>query len=187
MKFKSNVDVFDFLYYRRISGLLTAGFARTAITPNTITVISFFITLIVGVLFLLGNKPALISGVVLLQVARIFDCSDGELARLRGDTTEFGQWLDSFFDRLKEVLLFGGLSVGCYRIGGNSMVLVYGMFALTNVLLSGFMLSLKANLSFMKNDPSVSLAKGVYVGGVSTHIFIMSLLLFIYKFFIQTN
>jgi len=175
VKLKGNVDVCDFLYYRRFSGLLTRAFAKTSISPDTITLISLSLTLIVGILFSTGNRPALLSGVVLLQIARIFDCSDGELARLRGETTEFGGWLDSFSDRLKEVLIFGGVTVGSYRIYDTNWVLILGMFALANVLLSGFMLSIKSNLSFMRNNPAVKVARGVYVGGVSTHILFLSL------------
>lgn len=175
MKFKKNVDLFDFLYYRRLSGLLTLALAKTSISPNAVSAISLFISAIVAALFSSWNKSAVLLGVLFLQIARIFDCSDGELARLKEAASEFGWWLDIVLDRLKNILVYTGLTIGCYRMDGDPKILVFGMLALSNMLLSGFMVSIKSKLSFMENVSAVSLTKRVYIGGESTHIFILSL------------
>lgn len=175
MELKEDVDLCDFLYYRRISTFLTSALVRTHTVPNSVTLISFFLALIAGGLFATGNNATLLLGVLFLQIARIFDCSDGELARLKGITTEFGWWLDAFLDRLGDVSIYGGLTLGYYRMSEDVWILFFGMLALSNVLLSGFLIALKSKLTFMKKTPALSLTKGIHIGGRSTHIFLLSL------------
>jgi CDP-diacylglycerol--glycerol-3-phosphate 3-phosphatidyltransferase len=77
--------------------------ASLGLTPNMVTVLGFFLTLVAagvlatGRLFLAG---------ILLMVTLAFDAVDGTLARLMGRTTKFGAFLDSTLDRWAEVAIF---------------------------------------------------------------------------------
>jgi Family of unknown function (DUF5941)/CDP-alcohol phosphatidyltransferase len=62
-----------------------------------------------------GERWGLVAGAVLLQVAFMLDCVDGQLARYTRTYSRFGAWLDSVFDRLKEYLVYAGLAIGSTR------------------------------------------------------------------------
>ena len=66
-------------------------------------VIGFFLTVMVAVVLATGQL--LLAG-ILLMFTLAFDAVDGTLARITGQTTRFGAFLDSTLDRWAEVVLF---------------------------------------------------------------------------------
>ena len=76
------------------------------VTPNTITVIGFALTVLSAIIIALGYFFA--GGLVLL-VAALFDMLDGVLARL-SKPSKFGAFLDSTLDRYSESFSFLGLA-----------------------------------------------------------------------------
>jgi CDP-diacylglycerol--glycerol-3-phosphate 3-phosphatidyltransferase len=78
----------------------------TGILPNTITLLGLIGTA-VGAIFLATDRITL-GGVILLVMGPI-DALDGSMARLRGDQTEFGAFVDSVTDRYSELVIFAGL------------------------------------------------------------------------------
>jgi hypothetical protein len=89
--------------------------ARIGLTPNQITVLSFCVGLLAAAGFGYGHRWSLIAGAVLLQVAFMLDCVDGQLARYTRQFSRFGAWLDSVFDRGKEYVVYLGLAIGSVR------------------------------------------------------------------------
>lgn len=73
------------------------------LTPNAVTVLGFFLT--VAVAGVLASGRLLLAGILLIFTLA-FDAVDGTLARLLGQTTRFGAFLDSTLDRWAEVVLF---------------------------------------------------------------------------------
>lgn len=82
--------------------------SKTHITPNTITVLGFLITIGAAVLIITENLIA--AGFVAL-LAGFFDILDGALARLTNQTSRFGSVLDSTLDRLSEAILLLGILI----------------------------------------------------------------------------
>lgn len=82
--------------------------ARTPLTPNTVTLIGFLVTVGAGVLIVTGHLFA--AGFVVLA-AGFFDILDGALARRTNRVTRFGAALDSTLDRLAEAVILIGLLV----------------------------------------------------------------------------
>lgn len=78
----------------------------TGISPNTLTIIGFVLTLAVAVILATGN---LFLGGLLLIFAALFDTLDGALARHSNQVTVFGAFLDSVMDRYSEALTLIGL------------------------------------------------------------------------------
>jgi CDP-diacylglycerol--glycerol-3-phosphate 3-phosphatidyltransferase len=76
--------------------------ARTPLTPNSLTWLGFFITVIAAVLVF--YEHLFIAGLVVL-FAGFFDMLDGALARATQRVTRFGSVLDSTLDRLSEAVL----------------------------------------------------------------------------------
>ena len=77
------------------------------LTPNTITVIGLFITVVASVLVANGF---LLIGAAVLTAGSLFDAVDGALARAQGGGTAFGSFLDSTLDRASEAILYAGIA-----------------------------------------------------------------------------
>jgi CDP-diacylglycerol--glycerol-3-phosphate 3-phosphatidyltransferase len=79
---------------------------RLGLTPNTMTLVGVTGNL-VGAIFLAQGR-FVVGGLIILAMGPI-DALDGTMARLRGEPTEFGGFVDSVTDRYSELLIFGGL------------------------------------------------------------------------------
>ncbi len=80
-------------------GQIAVWLEKTGISPNALTLIGFFLTVVVAVVLGTGQ---LLWGGLLLIFAALFDTLDGALARHAGKTTIFGAFLDSVMDRFSE-------------------------------------------------------------------------------------
>lgn len=80
-------------------GQIAVWLEKTGISPNALTLIGFFLTVVVAVV--LGSGQLLWGGLLLIFAA-LFDTLDGALARHAGKTTVFGAFLDSVMDRFSE-------------------------------------------------------------------------------------
>ncbi len=80
-------------------GQIATWLERTGISPNALTLIGFFLTVVVAAVLATGQ---LLWGGLLLIFAALFDTLDGALARHTGKTSVFGAFLDSVMDRLSE-------------------------------------------------------------------------------------
>lgn len=72
-------------------------------SPNAVTVLGFFMTLAVS--GVLASGRLLLAGLLLI-VTLAFDAVDGCLARITGQITAFGAFLDSTLDRWAEVAIY---------------------------------------------------------------------------------
>jgi len=79
---------------------------RIGLKPNTVTVLGLAGNTI-GAYFLAQGQMT-IGGLLILAMGPI-DALDGTMARLRGEATEFGAFVDSVTDRYSELVIFGGL------------------------------------------------------------------------------
>lgn len=105
---KEAVTFTDFLR-ARFKGVLEpiAGFLnRLGLMPNTATLLGLMGTAI-GAAFLAAGQIT-IGGLIIL-IAAPMDALDGTMARLRGESSEFGAFVDSVTDRYAELVIFGGL------------------------------------------------------------------------------
>lgn len=79
---------------------------RLGITPNMMTMLGLLGNM-VGAWFLAQGNMVL--GGVFVLVCTPFDALDGTMARLRGEASEFGAFVDSVTDRYSELFILGGL------------------------------------------------------------------------------
>lgn len=94
------------------------------ITPNRVTWAALFVGLGSAALFLKGDTQSLILGAALYHLSFIFDCIDGKLARLKGNGTVFGGWLDYVFDRIRVLFCALALMGGQYLRNGDERYLL---------------------------------------------------------------
>lgn len=98
----------DFLRVR-FKGLLDpiGGFLnRIGLKPNMVTIFGLIGNL--GAAYLLARGNITWGGILVLIMAPV-DALDGTMARLRGEPTRFGGFVDSVTDRYSELLVFAGL------------------------------------------------------------------------------
>jgi hypothetical protein len=123
---KGNDGFFTTFFVSPYSRYIARWAARRGLTPNQVTTLSMAIGVLAAAAFAIGNRPALVAGAVLLQVAFTADCVDGQLARYTRTFSNLGAWLDSVFDRAKEYLVFAGLAIGASRGFGEDVWLLAG-------------------------------------------------------------
>lgn len=83
-------------------------FNRLGILPNTMTLMGL-VGHTIGAFFLFQGKMV-VGGLVLLALAPI-DALDGTMARLRGELSSFGAFVDSVTDRYSELVVFLALII----------------------------------------------------------------------------
>jgi 1L-myo-inositol 1-phosphate cytidylyltransferase / CDP-L-myo-inositol myo-inositolphosphotransferase len=137
----NNDSFMDRLITRFISRQLTSFFLKTSFTPNQITFLSLFIGLVAALCFLLGGYKMGIAGSVLLLVSAWVDCVDGEVARLKFMTSEWGAKLDIVSDNIVHCSVFFAIGMGLYFSTGESIFKYLGMLAVLGSLTAFILLS----------------------------------------------
>jgi CDP-diacylglycerol---glycerol-3-phosphate 3-phosphatidyltransferase len=79
---------------------------KTGLTPNAITLLGLVGTTI-GAWYIAQGKMT--SGGIILLTSVMVDALDGTMARLRGESSDFGAFVDSVSDRYAEFITFAGL------------------------------------------------------------------------------
>ena len=100
-----------------------AGFLnRIGLMPNTVTVLGLLGNFIGAYFLAVGSIT--VGGIIILLMGPI-DALDGTMARLRGQPTVFGAFVDSVTDRYSELVIFGGLLIHFLltgNVGGSALV-----------------------------------------------------------------
>ena len=105
------------------------------ITPNCVTTASLFLCIFACGFIANGTPRFLMIGAVLLQFVFIFDCLDGQLARYRGQSSNFGAWYDRVTDRVKDFLIYFSIGLGHYKIYSDWKIWPLAMMGLFFVYL----------------------------------------------------
>jgi CDP-diacylglycerol---glycerol-3-phosphate 3-phosphatidyltransferase len=154
----------------RIINAMVQGLANAGVHPNILTAIGVTINIGCGVLF--GVGEFFWAGIVLI-VANLFDMLDGNVARVSGNVTKFGGFLDSTLDRLSDMVCFFGIMV---FYAGNSPqhsllnVILAGIGLISSVMVSyatarSESLGVKANVGFLQRPERIVL---LIIGALST-------------------
>lgn len=92
--------------FKGILDAIGAFLNSTGLHPNTITLLGLLGTTI-GAYYLSQGKMT--TGAFILLASVLIDAFDGTMARLRGEPSDFGGFVDSVSDRYAEIITFGGL------------------------------------------------------------------------------
>lgn len=114
-------DYFAYYVGRPISYVLTVPFLAAGIKPNTVSLISFFPS-ILG-FFLLGfsqSKAVQIAGVLLFILWNFMDGIDGNIARYTEQTSDLGTLWDAASGYLAMMLMY--FAMGCGVVGSASAI-----------------------------------------------------------------
>ena len=120
--------------FKHILDPIGAFLNRLGLMPNTITIIGL-IGNTIGAYFLWQGQM-LIGGLIILAMGPV-DALDGTMARLRGEPSDFGAFVDSVTDRYSELVIFLGLllyynqqgdwvnTLGVYLAAAGSVLVSY--------------------------------------------------------------
>ena len=92
--------------YRRLSKPIARVLIKFNANPNHITYFSFFLGLLSAFLI---SAEKILEGVLLLFISQIFDCVDGDVARMSGRVTRYGAFIDRVFDRFVDAAIIAGI------------------------------------------------------------------------------
>jgi len=102
---------------------IARAIGRLGIPPNWMTVLGLVANLVVALLIMRGHLRI---GGLLTILASLFDAFDGALARVSGQTTSFGAFLDSTLDRFCEAAVYLGLLLYYAQQGRRTeIILIY--------------------------------------------------------------
>jgi len=104
-------------WFKWIVDPLGRFFLSLGITPNMMTSLGLLGNFL-GAYFISQGKLALGGWLVLIMTP--IDALDGTMARLRGDSSDFGAFVDSVSDRYAELAILGGLMY-FFATQGNSL------------------------------------------------------------------
>jgi choline kinase/phosphatidylglycerophosphate synthase len=123
---------------RPISRNLTELLVKTSVTPNTITVLSFLICCAGAYLFSFGEYGWTLFAGVLIQLASITDGCDGEIARLKFQSSRFGAWFDTILDRYADVAIAAGIAFGSWQMYSQSVILIGSFIAISGFIMASY-------------------------------------------------
>ncbi|HPN82634.1 MAG TPA: CDP-alcohol phosphatidyltransferase family protein [Spirochaetota bacterium] len=94
---------------RPLASLFVAFFYRhTSVSANQVTMLAIVFGVAAGILFTTGSYAMLFLGALAYQLSIVLDCADGQLARLKGTSSEFGRILDGISDYIVGLSILGG-------------------------------------------------------------------------------
>ena len=126
---------------RPASRVLTRMFLNTPISPNQITLISFFLGLASAFLFSRGYYESSVIASVLLVLSTWIDGADGEIARLKFMESDIGKKLDLYCDNIIHFLVFTAIGYGVFLKTSETLFLYLGSLAGLGGLLAFLLLS----------------------------------------------
>ncbi len=119
---------------RRISEILV----RTPITPNGISLLSFAVGIVGAIMFCLGGYIWTILAGLVIQLSSIVDGCDGEVARLRFQSSKFGGWFDTILDRYADTAIVAGVSFGYWLAHPHAAIWLGAIFAMTGFIMASY-------------------------------------------------
>ncbi len=144
---------YDFLISKYIAPQFTFLLSACGVKrPNNITLMSLvlllaaaFMVLFTGMLNAVWYRAVI---AVLIQFSFIFDCSDGQLARITGTTSKLGAWLDRLSDRLGEFIIFSFFGYSTWKITGQVVFLYLGVVTGYGLAIFTLAMSLAESIRF---------------------------------------
>ncbi len=123
---------------RFFSRMITEKLVETSVTPNTITVISFLLCAIGAYLFTLPGYLATLSAGIIIQFSSILDGCDGEIARLKLQSSSFGGWFDTVLDRYGDTMVVAGIAYKEFLVNPTTWIFILSLISLLGFVMTGY-------------------------------------------------
>jgi len=109
--------------------VLVRPLLRSPLTPNHLTTVRLFTGLGAAAAFTSGEEQWIRAGAVLFVLSMLFDRADGELARLSGKSSRFGQLYDILADAVCDTAALAGIGIGLSGGPWGKLAVVMGLVA----------------------------------------------------------
>lgn len=130
--------------FRGVLDPIGAFFNRIGLMPNTMTILGLIGNTIGA--FLLSQGQFTYGGLIILAMGPV-DALDGTMARLRGEPSEFGAFVDSVTDRYSELVIFGGLLI-YYVLAGDWVMALVTYFAASGSVMVSYIRARASSLGY---------------------------------------
>ena len=127
---------------RRVSIPISHQLIKFPITPNIVSLFTLGVSFMSGLYFAFGGYWNTVLGAALSLCASILDGCDGEVARLKLQSSAFGCWLDTACDYLYYLFIFAGMTIGLVRSTGRTSFLAWGAALFVGAILTFFIAGL---------------------------------------------
>ncbi len=107
LKVRPAPELVNFALFRPLGFLVARSFLRTPVRPTDLAVAHAVLGLCAASLIARGADRL---AALLLQAVTVLDNADGQLARLRGEETELGRYLDTELDAAVNLALFAAVA-----------------------------------------------------------------------------
>ncbi|MFH1781408.1 MAG: CDP-alcohol phosphatidyltransferase family protein [Patescibacteria group bacterium] len=122
---KKDDALWSWYFCGQVANLFARVSVKTKLTPNFYSTLSFLCGITAAIFFFFGNVYGnLIYAIIFLNFALIFDCTDGQLARLKGMTSKFGAWYDYHSDKIKDGIILLSIAFGIYFATHDYLVFI---------------------------------------------------------------
>jgi len=99
---------------------------------------SFAVSIMGALMFGLGGYSWTILAGLMIQLSSIVDGCDGEVARIRFQSSRFGGWFDTILDRYADIAIVGGISFGFWLTHPHVSVWFGAIFSLTGFIMASY-------------------------------------------------
>ena len=106
---KEIIEPVNRYFHNPIAASIVQALKDTWVTPNQVTYVSVFVGLVSAYTFSLGTLQAFFFAGILLEVVLILDCVDGQLARAKKCSSDWGRLLDGIAGYIIYLAVLAGI------------------------------------------------------------------------------
>jgi len=128
--------IIDRYIIRKISGFITGLLVKTPVTPNQVTIISLILGIASAAFFSHGAHTYTIIAGLFYFISTVFDQCDGEVARYKQMTSDFGKTFDIIVDSIVNATITIGITIAIYKTNGSGLSIIAGLLAMTGIVIS---------------------------------------------------
>ena len=132
----SDSPIIDRYIIRKISGFITWLLVKTPVTPNQVTIISLILGIASAAFFSHGAHTYTIIAGLFYFISTVFDQCDGEVARYKQMTSDFGKTFDIIVDSIVNATITIGITIAIYKTNGSGLSIMAGLLAMTGIVIS---------------------------------------------------
>jgi hypothetical protein len=129
----------DIIVHRPLGYLVARLAYPTRVSPDALTIVSMLLGVAAAIGYaspVLGHGEHLELASMLFVASAVLDCSDGQLARMRGTSTKFGRMLDGVVDAVVQATVVpAALAHMLWRLGGleSTEAIVWGVLGVAAI------------------------------------------------------
>nr|WP_239586876.1 CDP-alcohol phosphatidyltransferase family protein [Shouchella xiaoxiensis] len=149
-------------FLRRISIYVTLFFNKIGLPPNFVSLLSLIFFFLTGLVLIPATPLALLLGLICYILGYLFDCVDGEMARLRNKTSKKGEFLDNIIRGNTVIITIGIVLSIIYLLGLMEFMPLVLIYIGTTIAFLGLQIPLAFEITFstsVNDDPVYQLRK----------------------------